>query len=174
MVALRVWQFALWALAVIMLIRAFVPGRDTASPAGGSPESPSPGGRQARYIVSAVAFALAGFLALAWQKSLVYDAGNVYAAAVNAADDLEARSGDGLQEPTSWDVYRALEDNSRSGALKIEERGKDASGGDRYEITNEDGEYPVCLTVTSDSELRLGDEDPWRTSVTATVDDGRC
>jgi hypothetical protein len=53
--------------------------------------------------------------------------------------------------------------------IKIE-----SSGPDTYEITNTDGDHPVCLRVTTESDLDLGWAEPWSPTVEATVSDGRC
>ena len=66
------------------------------------------------------------------------------------------------------DVYAAVREAGGE-RVKIE-----SSGPDSYEITNADGDHPVCLTVTTESELNFGSDEPWRRTVEATVSDGPC
>ena len=98
-----------------------------------------------------------------------YDQSEVRSVADSAAVDLQSGSA-GRRSPMSVqsDVYAAVRE-AGGDRVKIE-----SSGLHSYEITNADGDHPVCLTVTTESDLALGSDQPWSTTVETTVSDGPC
>jgi hypothetical protein len=99
----------------------------------------------------------------------------VRATADGAAYDLERKPVTGLIV-SPFDVDEAVAHNARdargrsyASELKVTDRGHD-SRGDLYEITNSDGEHPVCLAV--DAHVDVFSDTP--SYPTATVTDGPC
>lgn len=99
----------------------------------------------------------------------VYDRSEVRSVATAAAAELRSGPAEG-RSPVSVrsDVFAAVRE-AGGDRVMIE-----SSGPARYEITNAEGDHPVCLTVTTDSDLGLGSDEPWSTTVEASVSDGRC
>jgi hypothetical protein len=99
-------------------------------------------------LTRVVAFIGAGVL-VALALMLRADRSEVRSAADSAAAAL-ARGSPGADAVLSSQtlVYEAVREVGE-GPLTIEPRGSDGSG-DRYEIANIIGQYPVCLTVISD------------------------
>ena len=102
------------------------------------------------------------------------DQSDVHGAADAAAYELERTPVKGLGI-YSFDIERALAEGTRgrrgslASELRVKSAGKD-SRGDLYEVTNSDGDHPVCLAVKVD--IHLGDSGP---SFPATsVTDGLC
>lgn len=110
-----------------------------------------------------------GFVFLSMIGSYTFDASGVRSHADQAASVLEEEEPAFSFGPTESEIEWALEQVAPSGALRLEERGDSEDGDDRYEITNRNGEHPVCLTVGTEGGLT--DEDP---ETTATVDEGPC
>lgn len=134
--------------------------------------------RNGWYVVGGL-LALAVVVPLAMQSSRP-DQDDVYRAAANAADELRSTPVDGLGA-YGYDVSRALAagnppsdvgkfGSSVASELDVRPAGEDARG-DLYEITRDDGAYPVCLVVVEyDSGLsRLEPLPP-----SASVDEGPC
>ena len=104
-------------------------------------------------------------------NSNTYSTSQVMAVAQTAASELDqgGKSGIGSSFGTSSKVYDAV---NEEGDGNVEIR---SAGGSRYELTNRDGENPVCLTVEVENDLNLGGDDgPWNHSVTTSVDEGPC
>ncbi len=120
-----------------------------------------------------VVLAIALPLYLKWAKTP--DEDMVWGAADGAARELERTPVQGLGI-YNFDVNQAVADAARgssgrsyAGQLKVTDKGTD-SRGDLYEITNSDGDHPVCLIVNVDL-------DPFSsgpTFPTASVEDGHC
>lgn len=107
------------------------------------------------------------------------DAADVRAAVTATARELERTPVHGLGI-TSFDVEEAMAAANPGGGgkfggrnvaaeLRITSAGSDDRG-DLYEITNSDGEHPVCLAVRLD--VNLGSSSPSYPSTSVT--DGRC
>jgi hypothetical protein len=109
---------------------------------------------------------------------LVYQASipgraDVRAAADATAYELERTPVKGLGVYI-FDVQRALAEATRGSRgfgprLKVTDAGRDDRG-DLYEITNSDGDYPVCLAVKVDVDLTSSTP----TFPTTAVSDGPC
>jgi hypothetical protein len=100
---------------------------------------------------------------------------DVTAAAEATAYELERTPVKGLGI-TIFDVENALAHGARdyrgrstAGSIRVTDAGSDQRG-DLYEFTNDDGDYPVCLSVRLDVDL--GDDDPSFPDVD--VEEGHC
>jgi hypothetical protein len=137
-----------------------------------NPEAPEPS--DGALVVGRVSYFLgAGILvvmAIALGPVLgetAYDRSEVKSVASAAAAELRSGSAE-HGSPVRSDVYAAVRDAGGDG-VQIE-----SSGFDSYEIANADGDHPVCLTVTTESDSDLGSDEPWTATVEATVRDGPC
>ncbi|MGI8333253.1 hypothetical protein ACRYCC_25150 [Actinomadura scrupuli] len=107
-------------------------------------------------------------------RMFTLDQSDVHGAADAAAYELERTPVKGLGL-YSFDIQRALAQGTRgrrgslASELRVESAGAD-SRGDLYQITNSDGDHPVCLAVRVD--IALGDAGP--SFPTTSVTDGRC
>lgn len=101
-----------------------------------------------------------------------YSTAQVRSVASAAASELDrgTQSGIGSSIDTSSDVHDAVNEH---GGGNVEIR---SAGGGEYELTNRDGENPVCLTVTVDNDLNIGGRigEPWSHSVSTSVTEGSC
>jgi hypothetical protein len=113
---------------------------------------------------------------LSWAASRP-DRADVYAAASNAAYELRRTPVDGLIV-SIFDVEDAVRAGNQSGGrfnnsvvsdLKVRSAGRD-SRGDLYELTRDDGRYPVCLIVAFDPDL-TSTAPPFPS---VSIDDGPC
>ncbi|TDC60809.1 hypothetical protein E1200_29835 [Actinomadura sp. GC306] len=104
--------------------------------------------------------------------SSTYSTAQVRSVASSAASELDqgTQSGIGSSYRASSDVYDAVNEHG-GGNVKIR-----SVGGGEYELTNRDGENPVCLTVTVDNDLNIGGGigEPWSHSVSTSVNVGSC
>lgn len=122
-------------------------------------------------IVSAVLmFAGAGIVNAGAGTPSGYSTSQVRSVASAAASKVESGtdSGIGSSVGTSSDIYDAVKEEG-DGNVEIR-----SAGSGEYELTNSDGENPVCLTVTVDNELNLGGDEPWSHSISTSVNDGPC
>lgn len=126
------------------------------------------GPARVKRFVTAGALVAVGVVALLANNAMKYRAAEVWLAARAAGDDLQTRVYSGFG-PYGWDVQAALNKASRPGSLKVQDRGRNGMGADQYEVTNSDGKYPVCLTISKDVPLSTGP-----TTVRADVEDGPC
>ncbi|MBO2456879.1 hypothetical protein [Actinomadura violacea] len=103
-------------------------------------------------------------------RSMDYSTSQVHSVAYAAARSVESGRSSGLGSAidASSSVYSAVNDEG-NGKVKIRD-----AGGDKYELTNRKGRNPVCLTVTVDNALGLGNGEPWSHTVTTSVTDGPC
>jgi hypothetical protein len=86
-----------------------------------------------------------------------------------AASELDqAGSGLGSSHRAASALYKAV-DEEGNGNVEIQ-----SAGGGKYELTNRKGQNPVCLTITVDNKLTLGGSDPWKHSVSTSVNEGSC
>ncbi|MFS2294144.1 MAG: hypothetical protein FWJ90_15870 [Actinomadura sp.] len=101
-----------------------------------------------------------------------YSTSEVSSVAYSVASELNRGDQSGLASSysTSSEVYEAVNEKG-NGNVEIR-----SVGGDRYELTNRDGENPVCLTVKVDHDLNLGSTagGPWSHSISTSVDEGPC
>ncbi|WP_422772749.1 hypothetical protein ACN28C_07075 [Plantactinospora sp. WMMC1484] len=108
-----------------------------------------------------------------------YDESEVYAVANNAAYELERTPVQGLGV-TVFDVEKAVSVGNRGDGgrfprdvwakVRLRDAGSDPRGADRYELTNSDGDHPVCMVVWFDRDL--SDESAQFASVS--VERGAC
>ncbi|MFY1673832.1 hypothetical protein ACN27G_28400 [Plantactinospora sp. WMMB334] len=108
-----------------------------------------------------------------------YDESEVYAVADNAEYELERTPVQGLGV-TVFDVEKAISVGNRGDGgrfprdvwakVRLRDAGRDPRGADRYELTNSDGDHPVCLVVWFDRDL--SDESAQFASVS--VERGAC
>lgn len=123
------------------------------------------------HIFGAVLLAIFAFVFIGLRDDQAYTRSEVLSAVRSAASELE--NGKSEFAPMSSEVRQALDEAASPDALTMTEADSDEDG-DRYEITNSDGDHPVCLTVDAEPHLRLDENEPWSTAVTATVAEGRC
>jgi hypothetical protein len=109
-----------------------------------------------------------------------YGAGVVRSAAVKGARQLE-RSHPAGTAVFEFNVQDAMNDVTRYGALTVAAKGTDAAGNDHFEITNEHGRHPVCLTVSGAAHPATGTgastqqgSSPTGAGIRATVAGGPC
>lgn len=140
------------------------------NPQANEPSEQSYQAARVTYFVFAVLLALTGFVFIGIGSDLKYDQAEVRSVVDEAASELSSTEPEGLGL-YSYDVEAALAEAGDANRIQVK-----SAGDDRYEVTNEDGRYPVCLTVRTDSDLDLGDDDgdPWERSVSTSVDDGPC
>ncbi|MGP4026495.1 hypothetical protein [Actinomadura sp. 3N407] len=122
-------------------------------------------------IVSAVMmFAGAGIVNGAAGNPSGYSTSQVRSVASAAASKVESGtdSGIGSSVRASSDVYDTVNEEG-DGNVKIR-----SAGGGEYELTNREGENPVCLTVTVDNRLSLSGGEPWSHSISTSVNEGPC
>ncbi|TDB92238.1 hypothetical protein [Actinomadura sp. 7K534] len=123
------------------------------------------------FLGAAMMLVLAAVLNAA-DASSTYSTAQVRSVASSAASDLNqgTQSGIGSSFRASSDLYDAVNEHG-GGNVKIR-----SAGSGEYELTNRDGENPVCLTVTVDNDLNIGGGigEPWSHSVSTSVNDGAC
>ncbi|QFG22759.1 hypothetical protein [Actinomadura sp. WMMB 499] len=117
--------------------------------------------------------------ALDFDGSGAYSAVEVKAVAKAVASDLERGSGSGFRSSAgvSSEVHDTVREES-DGLVEVD------GGTDGYELTNVDGENPVCLVVDIERDFDPGgpdggfvdggDAELWSHSVSASVRDGPC
>ncbi|TDC55228.1 hypothetical protein E1281_13760 [Actinomadura sp. KC345] len=122
-------------------------------------------------FAGAVTLAVTTVVLMDVDRSTTYSTSQVRSVAQAAASKVDqgAQSGIGSSFGASSSVYDAV---NEEGGGNVEIR---SAGSGKYELTNRDGENPVCLTVEVENDLNLGGDDgPWSHSVTTSVTEGPC
>lgn len=127
-------------------------------------------------VATLVILAVLAFGGWAIYQSEHPDQRSVRTAADNAAYELERTPVKGLGI-NGFDVHDALWHGNQGGrtniadALRVDDKGSD-SRGDLYEISDTDGDNPVCLIVNA--HVNLMDDNDQPTFPDVDVQDGRC
>jgi hypothetical protein len=172
----------LWLVAVIVIIMGLSDQRSLywkwqawryRDPEAHEPSERAYDRQRGRSLFGAGMCVIAGFVMLSLNGSLIKDQSEVRSAAESVASDIDGTSPQ-LISPfsVSEEIYDAMRDIR---GVKMEQIWGAWSGDEqRYEFTNDQGDNPVCLIVDSDSQADLLSEELWRTTITTSVQDGKC
>lgn len=142
------------------------------NPEANEPSDAALGLNRVGLFAGAVAMLVCAGIVHSADAASTYSTAEVSSVAHSVASELNRGGQPGLASPygTSSEVYEAV---NEKGNGNVEVR---SAGGDRYELTNGDGENPVCLTVKVDHDLNLGRTGgrPWSHSISTSVDEGPC
>lgn len=116
--------------------------------------------RWAAFVAAAI-LAIAAVVSSRAASDLEYTYSEVLSVVDTAAVDLDPNVE--VTEPDISDVERALAEAGDADRIRVKSVPTDTDS-EKYEVTNEDGRYPVCLT------FQTGGASPG----SATVDDGHC
>ncbi|TDC77228.1 hypothetical protein [Actinomadura sp. 7K507] len=132
-------------------------------------------GRVAKLVAAAVLVGGAVLVDGPVRDSTAYDQRDVWSVAVQASADLDGRPLVNVNEFDLQDQVRKALADAAGDQAKAEEKKKSGllAHGLPFEITNADGDHPVCMTVYAD---RLPESTAARAlvSVSTSIDEGRC